>query len=43
MFIWIDPQWDARTTAILDRLTKVIENGRGGAIDLKEDYEIANK
>ena len=43
MFIWIDPQWDARTTAILDKLTKVVENGREEASDLKEDCEIANK
>jgi chromosome segregation ATPase len=34
---------DARTTAVLDRLTKVVENGRGEEIDLKEDCEIANK
>jgi chromosome segregation ATPase len=39
----MDPQWDARTTAVLDRLTKVVENGREEAIDLKEDCEIANK
>ena len=43
MFIWIDPQWDARTSAVLDRLTKVVENGREEASDLKEDCEIANK
>jgi hypothetical protein len=42
-FIWIDPQWDARTTAVLDRLTKVVENGREEASDFKEDCEISNK
>jgi hypothetical protein len=42
-FIWIDPQWDARATTVLDRLTKVVENGREEEIDLKEDCEIANK
>jgi DNA-binding PadR family transcriptional regulator len=43
MFIWIDPQWDTRTTAALDKLIKVSENGREEATDLKEDCEIANK
>jgi hypothetical protein len=42
-FIWIDPQWDARITAVLERLTKVVEKGREDASDLKEDCEIANK
>jgi hypothetical protein len=43
MFIWIDPQWDARNTAVLERLTKVVGKGREEASDLKEDCEIANK
>jgi hypothetical protein len=43
MFIWIDPQWNARTTLVLERLTKVVEKGREEASDLKEVYEIANK
>jgi hypothetical protein len=42
-FIWIDPQWDTRTTAVPDRLTKDVENGREEESDLKEDCEIANK
>jgi hypothetical protein len=40
---WIDPQWDAKTTAVLERLTKVVEQGLEEASDLKEDCEIANK
>jgi hypothetical protein len=43
MFIWIDPQWNARTTTVLERLTKVFEKGQEKASDLKEDPEIANK
>jgi hypothetical protein len=43
LFIWIDPQWDARTTTVLERLTKIVEKGREKASDLKEDCEIANK
>jgi hypothetical protein len=35
--------WDARTTTILERLTKVVEKGREEASDLKEDCEIAKK
>jgi hypothetical protein len=43
MLIWIDPQCDARTTTVLKSLTKVVENGRKGASDLKGYCEITKK
>jgi hypothetical protein len=40
MFIWIDPQWDARNTAVLERLTKVVEKGREEASDLSKTVKL---